>query len=176
MGILCLYNFPRKISSPKILHLTEPSQHDQLQMATVSAENIFKLENVLSVASRSIFAMGDITVFINESTSRLRLLPHPGVPGQLHLKALGLRPETFSPNRPTVTAKGLSYEKCKFLGTKIGIRSHIYYDSSIVKKKKNNERRETIEKRGGGPRREVTSGSGLRVSEENDGRVLFSSL
>lgn len=44
------------------------------------------------------------------------------------------------------------------------------------KKKNNNERRETIEKRGGGPRREVTSGSGLRVSEENDGRVLFSSL
>lgn len=29
-------------------------------MATVSVENIFKLENVLSIASKSIFAMGSI--------------------------------------------------------------------------------------------------------------------
>lgn len=52
-------NFPSKISNPKMLHLTESSQHDKLQMATVSVENIFKLENVLSVASKSVFARGD---------------------------------------------------------------------------------------------------------------------
>lgn len=52
----------------------------------------------------------------------------------------------------------------------------IYTMIPVSSKKKNNERREMIEKRGGGPRREVTSGSGLRVSEENDGKVLFSSL
>lgn len=35
-------------------------QHDKLQMATVSVENIFKLETVLSDASKSIFATGSM--------------------------------------------------------------------------------------------------------------------